>query len=125
MPYVVCKVAMEHVQDTAGIEAAMKQWGFGADDIVAVVAKTEGNGGVNDIAFASPKQLCVITCGDDHTIKIWDASSGRKQYTFEGHEAPVYSVCPHHKENIQVGRESVIRVFPCVFDKVFEGCLNL
>lgn len=61
------------------------------------------NGGVNDIAFASPKQLCVITCGDDHTIKIWDASSGRKQYTFEGHEAPVYSVCPHHKENIQVG----------------------
>ena len=33
---------MEHVQDTSGIEAAMKQWGFGADDIVAVVAKTEG-----------------------------------------------------------------------------------
>lgn len=21
---------------------------------------------------------------------------------FEGHEAPVYSVCPHYKENIQV-----------------------
>src|SRR3954452_3816512 len=50
MPFVVCKVPMEHVQDTAGIEAAMKQWGFGADDIVAVVAKTEGNGGVNDIS---------------------------------------------------------------------------
>ena len=28
----------------------MKQWDFGADDIVAVVAKTEGNGGVNDIS---------------------------------------------------------------------------
>src|SRR2546421_7180691 len=50
MPFVVCKVPMEHVQDTAGIEAAMKQWNFGADDIVAVVAKTEGNGGVNDIS---------------------------------------------------------------------------
>ncbi len=50
MPFVVCKVPMEHVQDTAGIEAAMKQWSFGADDIVAVVAKTEGNGGVNDIS---------------------------------------------------------------------------
>src|SRR5438067_11402256 len=49
MPFAVCKVPMEHVQDTAGIEAAMKQWQFGADDIVAVVAKTEGNGGVNDI----------------------------------------------------------------------------
>ncbi len=33
---------------------------------------------------------------------MWDAVSGSKQYSFEGHEAPVYSVCPHHKENIQV-----------------------
>ncbi|KAJ4720991.1 Protein TOPLESS-like protein [Melia azedarach] len=59
-------------------------------------------GGVNDIAFAHPnKQLCIVTCGDDKMIKVWDAVAGRKQYTFEGHEAPVYSVCPHHKENIQ------------------------
>ncbi|XP_077222242.1 protein TPR3-like [Tasmannia lanceolata] len=59
-------------------------------------------GGVNDLAFSHPiKQLCVITCGDDKTIKVWDASTGAKQYTFEGHEAPVYSVCPHYKENIQ------------------------
>src|SRR5947209_14738353 len=50
MPFVVCKVPMEHVQDTSGIEAAMREWRFGADDIVAVVAKTEGNGGVNDIS---------------------------------------------------------------------------
>ncbi|KAG8649977.1 protein TOPLESS-RELATED PROTEIN 2 isoform X2 [Manihot esculenta] len=59
-------------------------------------------GGVNDIAFAHPnKQLCIVTCGDDKMIKVWDAVAGRRQYTFEGHEAPVYSVCPHHKENIQ------------------------
>nr|XP_043627620.1 protein TOPLESS-RELATED PROTEIN 2-like isoform X2 [Erigeron canadensis] len=59
-------------------------------------------GGVNDIAFAHPnKQLCIVTCGDDRTIKVWDAVAGRKQYTFEGHEAPVYSVCPHYKEQIQ------------------------
>ncbi|XP_038988989.1 protein TPR3 [Phoenix dactylifera] len=59
-------------------------------------------GGVNDIAFAHPnKQLCIITCGDDKTIKVWDATTGTRQYTFEGHEAPVYSVCPHYKENIQ------------------------
>ncbi|KAL6002294.1 Protein TOPLESS-RELATED PROTEIN 2 [Asimina triloba] len=61
------------------------------------------NGGVNDIAFAHPnKQLCIITCGDDKTIKVvWDAVIGRRQYIFEGHEAPVYSVCPHYKEAIQ------------------------
>ncbi|XP_021906564.1 protein TOPLESS [Carica papaya] len=60
-------------------------------------------GGVNDLAFSTPnKQLCVITCGDDKTIKVWDAATGARQYTFEGHEAPVYSVCPHYKENIQI-----------------------
>ncbi|KAL8136857.1 hypothetical protein V2J09_002858 [Rumex salicifolius] len=59
-------------------------------------------GSVNDLAFSYPtKQLCVVTCGDDRLIKVWDAATGTKQYTFEGHEAPVYSVCPHHKETIQ------------------------
>ncbi|XP_057962762.1 topless-related protein 3-like isoform X2 [Malania oleifera] len=58
-------------------------------------------GGVNDLAFAHPnKQLSVVTCGDDKLIKVWDLS-GRKLYSFEGHESPVYSICPHHKENIQ------------------------
>lgn len=37
-----------------------------------------------------------------NVTKVWDAATGLKQYTFEGHEAPVYSVCPHYKENIQV-----------------------
>ncbi|XP_057957673.1 topless-related protein 2 [Malania oleifera] len=58
-------------------------------------------GGVNDLAFSYPnKQLCVVTCGEDKLIKVWDLA-GRKLYNFEGHEAPVYSVCPHQKENIQ------------------------
>ncbi|KAJ0079755.1 hypothetical protein Patl1_24445 [Pistacia atlantica] len=48
--------------------------------------------GVNDIAFAhSNKQLFIVTCGDDKTIKVWDAVAGRGKYMFEGHEAPVYS----------------------------------
>ena len=33
--------------------------------------------------------------------QVWDLA-GRKIFNFEGHEAPVYSICPHHKENIQV-----------------------
>lgn len=33
--------------------------------------------------------------------QVWDLS-GRKLFNFDGHEAPVYSICPHHKENIQV-----------------------
>ncbi|ONK79879.1 uncharacterized protein A4U43_C01F11310 [Asparagus officinalis] len=60
-------------------------------------------GGVNDIAFSHPnKSLSIITCGDDKTIKVWDAITGQKHHVFEGHEAPVYSVCPHQKEAIQI-----------------------
>ncbi|KAI4310937.1 hypothetical protein MLD38_035879 [Melastoma candidum] len=56
---------------------------------------------VNDLAFAYPNtQLCVVTSGDDKLIKVWDLN-GRKLFNFEGHESPVYSVRPHHKENIQ------------------------
>ena len=48
MAVAVCKVLMEHVQDTDSLEAAMAAEGFGADEIIAIAAKTEGNGGVND-----------------------------------------------------------------------------
>ncbi|KAI3767855.1 hypothetical protein L2E82_18284 [Cichorium intybus] len=34
-------------------------------------------------------------------LQVWDAVTGAKLYTFEGHKAPVYSVCSHFKENIQ------------------------
>ncbi|XP_052175475.1 protein TOPLESS isoform X2 [Diospyros lotus] len=73
----------------------------GGNDVRQHLQIDAHDGGVNDLAFSHPnKQLCVITCGDDKTIKVWDAVTGTKQYTFEGHEAPVYSVCPHFKENI-------------------------
>lgn len=35
-------------------------------------------------------------------LKVWDVITGTKQYTFEGHGAPVYSVCPHVKERVHV-----------------------
>ncbi|GAV81493.1 WD40 domain-containing protein [Cephalotus follicularis] len=74
----------------------------GGDDLRNHLEIDAHAGNVSDLAFCHPnKQLCVITCGEDKTIKVWDAVTGNKQYTFEGHEAPVYSVCPHHKESIQ------------------------
>jgi cyanuric acid amidohydrolase len=48
MAFIVSKVLMEHVQDTDSIEAAVNSEGCSVDDIIALVAKTEGNGGVND-----------------------------------------------------------------------------
>ncbi|XP_045791919.1 topless-related protein 2-like [Trifolium pratense] len=59
------------------------------------------DGRVNDIGFSfSKNQLCIVTCGDDKLIKVWDLK-GHKIFTFEGHAAPVYSVLPHSKENLQ------------------------
>uniref|UniRef100_A0A803Q076 Uncharacterized protein n=1 Tax=Cannabis sativa TaxID=3483 RepID=A0A803Q076_CANSA len=52
--------------------------------------------------------------------KVWDAATGAKQYTFEGHESIVYSVCPHYKENIQV--LSITR--KCLLDFVKEENLR-
>ncbi|XP_076958828.1 topless-related protein 4-like isoform X3 [Bidens hawaiensis] len=74
----------------------------GGDDVRNHLEIDAHVGSVNDLAFSYPnKQLCIVTCGDDRLIKVWNAVTGFKQYTFEGHEAPVYSVCPHFKETVQ------------------------
>lgn len=44
----VAKVELKNVQDASGVEERIKVGQFTADEVVAVVGKTEGNGGVND-----------------------------------------------------------------------------
>ncbi|MDE1972233.1 MAG: ring-opening amidohydrolase [Hyphomicrobiales bacterium] len=44
----VVKVELKNVQDASGMEAAIKKGQFSADEVIAVIGKTEGNGGVND-----------------------------------------------------------------------------
>ncbi|OMP11455.1 hypothetical protein COLO4_03799 [Corchorus olitorius] len=74
----------------------------GSNDLIQRLEIDAHVGGVNDLAFAHPnKQLCIVTCGHDKLIKVWDSMTGQKLFNFEGHDAPVYSICPHHKENIQ------------------------
>ncbi|XWS64483.1 hypothetical protein CRYUN_Cryun05aG0007700 [Craigia yunnanensis] len=74
----------------------------GSNDLIQRLEIDAHVGGVNDLAFAHPnKQLCIVTCGDDKLIKVWDSMTAQKLFNFEGHDAPVYSICPHHKENIQ------------------------
>ncbi|KAK3436833.1 hypothetical protein EUGRSUZ_C01361 [Eucalyptus grandis] len=65
----------------------------GGDDIRNQLEIEAHVGSVNDLAFSYPnEQLCVVTCGEDRSIKVWDAVTGTKQHSFEGHEAPVYSI---------------------------------
>ena len=44
----VAKVELKNVQDGSGLEACIRERRFGADQVIAVIGKTEGNGGVND-----------------------------------------------------------------------------
>src|SRR5919198_5410313 len=44
----VAKVELKSVQDASGLEACIAAGQFTADEVIAVIGKTEGNGGVND-----------------------------------------------------------------------------
>jgi ring-opening amidohydrolase-like protein len=44
----VAKVELKTVQDASGLEGLIAANKFGADEVIAVIGKTEGNGGVND-----------------------------------------------------------------------------
>ncbi len=44
----VAKVELKSVQDASGLEECIRKGQFTADQVMAVVGKTEGNGGVND-----------------------------------------------------------------------------
>jgi ring-opening amidohydrolase-like protein len=44
----VAKIELKNVQDASGLEACIARGQFAADEVIAVIGKTEGNGGVND-----------------------------------------------------------------------------
>ena len=44
----VAKIELKTVQDASGVEERIKTGQFTADQVIAVIGKTEGNGGVND-----------------------------------------------------------------------------
>jgi barbiturase len=48
MPIVVRKVVIESVTDASGLARCIDDGDFAADEVIAVIGKTEGNGGVND-----------------------------------------------------------------------------
>jgi ring-opening amidohydrolase-like protein len=48
MAIVVAKLELKTVMDASGMEVCIKTGMFGADEVIAVIGKTEGNGGVND-----------------------------------------------------------------------------
>jgi cyanuric acid amidohydrolase len=48
VPYVAHKIVLESVSDASGLAELIAAGAFAVDDVVAIIGKTEGNGGVND-----------------------------------------------------------------------------
>src|SRR6201988_4090340 len=44
----VAKIELKTVHDASGLDACITRGQFAADEVIAVIGKTEGNGGVND-----------------------------------------------------------------------------
>src|SRR2546425_5360205 len=44
----VAKIELKTVQDASGLDVCIARGQFAADEVIAVIGKTEGNGGVND-----------------------------------------------------------------------------
>ena len=48
MPFAAHKVVIQSVSDASGLAALIDRGEIDADGVIAVIGKTEGNGGVND-----------------------------------------------------------------------------
>ncbi|KAL3497852.1 hypothetical protein ACH5RR_040584 [Cinchona calisaya] len=75
-------------------------------------------GNVYDLAmFYLNNQLCIVTCGEDKAVKVWDNATGYKLHTFEGHDAAVYSVCAQCRNSkqyiISTAIDGKIKVWQC------------
>jgi hypothetical protein len=85
----VAKVELKNVQDASGLEACIAAGQFTADEVIAVIGKTEGNGGVNDFTAFWRIRLSVKCSGSGKR-------SGRKspRYRWSGRAAVTASSLP-------------------------------
>jgi hypothetical protein len=61
---VVTKVELKSVMDASGMAACIKAGAFGADEVVAVIGKTEGKAAVGGVAAAAVGDTAVFVSVD-------------------------------------------------------------
>jgi hypothetical protein len=64
-------------------------------------------------ASFSPAGRHILSCGDDHTIRLWDAASGKQVRVFSGHDSGVKSVAfsPDGRYALSGGGDATVRLW--------------
>jgi WD40 repeat protein len=64
------------------------------------------------VAF-TPDGKCILSASHEHTLKVWDAKTGREEHTLQGHTGVVRSVAvsPDGKRVVSGGDDRTVRVW--------------
>jgi WD40 repeat protein len=76
------------------------------------------SGGKHTVAF-SPDGSLVAACGQDNSVKVWDAHTGLERHSFPGHTKIVYSVAfsPDGKRLASASEDHSVRLWDLTTDK--------
>lgn len=64
---------------------------------------------VRELAW-SPNGASIASSGDDRSVRIWDAESGRRRSALEGHEARVWHVSWHPSGDVVLASSEIVRL---------------
>ncbi|MDE0236330.1 MAG: ring-opening amidohydrolase, partial [bacterium] len=137
MPFEVRKIPFEHVTDTSGLEQTIAEGSFRGDQIVGVVGKVEGNGGVNDfsriLADRVLRDFLVEHCGHsrESALKVPIAWSGGTDGVISPHMTVFAKVDgpaePADEKRLTVGQAVSVPILPeeigrlAMLDKVADA----
>ena len=78
-------------------------------------------GSVRALAF-SPDGRFIVTGGDDRTVRLWDAATGKELRHFVGHGDEIYAVAAARdaRRIVSAGRDRVVRVWDGVSGKLLH-----